>query len=286
MKHRPVLITGVSSGIGKATALHLLAKDVPVIGSVRREVDAEPILRSYPKLFTPLVFDVRDSDAILESVESVKKQVTDTGLGGLVNNAGIAVSGPMQHVKSEYMRKQMDVNVHGLLEVTQAFLPLLGADKKSTYKPGRLVNVSSVSGRMTRMMMGPYSASKYAVEAISDALRRELKIYGISVSIVEPGPIDTEIWEKARSEDQPYEDTGYAFILEHREKIIKQNEEMAIPAKKVAQAIDHALFSRRPKIRYLVTGKKWLIRPIISFLPTRWVDYLFTRPFLKMYEQS
>ncbi len=284
--HRHVLITGVSSGIGKATALYLLAKNVPVIGSVRRKADAKHLEDSFPKLFTPVVFDVRDSEAISKAVEEIKILVGTNGLGAIVNNAGIAISGPMQHVKADYMRKQMDVNVHGLLEVTQAFLPLLGADKDSPFKPGRLINISSVSGRMTRMMMGPYSASKYAVEAISDAFRRELKIYGIQVSIVEPGPIDTEIWEKARSEDQPYEDTDYAFILQHREKIIAQNEKMSIAAEKVAKTVDHAIFSSRPKTRYLVTGKKWLIRPIISFLPTRWVDYLFTRPFLKMYEQS
>jgi len=284
--HRHILITGVSSGIGKATALYLLEKNVPVIGSVRRKADAQFLQDSFPKLFTPLVFDVRDSEAISKAVEEVKPLVDKNGLAAIVNNAGIAISGPMQHVRADYMRKQMDVNVHGLLEVTQAFLPLLGADKNSPFKPGRLINISSVSGRMTRMMMGPYSASKYAVEAISDAFRRELKIYGIEVSIVEPGPIDTEIWEKARSEDQPYEETDYAFILQHREKIIKQNEKMAIAAEKVAKAVDHAIFSKRPKTRYLVTGKKWLIRPIISYLPTRWVDYLFTRPFLKMYDQS
>ena len=284
--HRHILITGVSSGIGKATAIYLLEKDVPVIGSVRRKADAQFLQDSFPKLFTPLVFDVRDSEAISKAVEEVKPLVDKNGLAAIVNNAGIAISGPMQHVRADYMRKQMDVNVHGLLEVTQAFLPLLGAEKNSPFKPGRLINISSVSGRMTRMMMGPYSASKYAVEAISDAFRRELKIYGIEVSIVEPGPIDTEIWEKARSEDQPYEETDYAFILQHREKIIKQNEKMAIAAEKVANAVDHAIFSNRPKTRYLVTGKKWLIRPIISFLPTRWVDYLFTRPFLKMYDQS
>jgi hypothetical protein len=207
--------------------------------------------------------------------------VRTTGLAGLINNAGIAVSGPMQHVKTEYMKKQFDVNVHGLLQVTQSFLPLLGANRESNIDPGRLVNISSVSGRMTRMMMGPYSASKYAVEAISDAFRRELKIYGIPVSIIEPGPIDTEIWEKARTEDQPYEKTDYSFILNQRDKIIDQNQKMAIPSQEVAEKIYHALYAKRPKIRYLVTGKKWLIRSIISYMPDRLVDYLFTAPYLK-----
>ncbi len=251
-------------------------------GSVRRKDDAKDLEAKFPSLFTALVFDVRDKEAVKKAVEKVKKDVGDIGIAGLVNNAGIAVSGPMQHVKEEYMREQMDVNVHGLISVTQLFLPLLGAVKPTEIKPGRLVNISSVSGRLTRMMMGPYSASKYAVEAISDAYRRELKIYDIKVSIIEPGPISTQIWKKARTEDQPYEDTDYAFILDHRDKIISQNEDMAIPASKVAEKIHHALFSKRPKLRYLVTGKKWLIRLVISFLPTRVVDYLFTKPLFNM----
>ena len=281
MNPRPVVITGVSSGIGKESAIYLLNKGIPVYGSVRKEKDADDLKASFPDLFTPLIFDVRDTEAINKAVNLVESKVQSTGLAGLVNNAGIAVSGPMQHVKHEFMQKQMDVNVHGLLQVTQLFLPLLGASKASTYQPGRLVNISSVSGRMTRMMMGPYSASKYAVEAISDAFRRELKIYGIRVSIIEPGPIDTEIWKKARTENQPYGDTDYAFILNQRDKIIDQNQQMAISSEKVAQKVHHALYAKRPKTRYLVTGKKWLIRSIISYMPTRLVDYLFTKPYLK-----
>lgn len=280
MKNRPIIITGASSGIGNETAVYLMKRNIPVYGSVRKKDDAKDLEVSFPNLFTALVFDVRDTEAVEKAVEKVKKKEGDTGIAGLVNNAGIAVSGPMQHVKEEYMRKQLDVNVHGLLRVTQLFLPLLGASGDTNIKPGRLVNISSVSGRMTRMMMGPYSASKYAVEAISDAFRRELKIYDIQVSIIEPGPISTEIWTKARKEDQPYDDTDYAFILDQRDKIISQNEDMAIPATKVAEKIHHALYSKRPKVRYLVTGKKWLIRLVISFLPTRLVDYLFTRPLL------
>jgi NAD(P)-dependent dehydrogenase (short-subunit alcohol dehydrogenase family) len=257
-----------------------MKRNIPVYGSVRKKEDARDLEVNFPNLFTALVFDVRETEAVEKAVERVTIREGDTGIAGLVNNAGIAVSGPMQHVKEEYMRKQLDVNVNGLLRVTQLFLPLLGASGDTNFKPGRLVNISSVSGRMTRMMMGPYSASKYAVEAISDAFRRELKIYDIQVSIIEPGPISTKIWTKARTEDQPYDDTDYAFILDQRDKIISQNEDMAIPATKVAEKIHHALYSKRPKIRYLVTGKKWLIRLVISFLPTRLVDYLFTRPFL------
>jgi short-subunit dehydrogenase len=174
------------------------------------------------------------------------------------------------------MRRQMEVNFFGLLKVTQTFLPLLGASFDSPYPPGKLINVSSVSGRMTRMMMGPYSASKYALEAMSDALRRELSIFNIRVSIIEPGPIDTEIWEKAKKEDNPYMDTDYEYILKQRDKIIEQNQKMSISAEKVAEKIYHAVTSSKPKIRYLITGKKILILLIIKVLPTRWVDKLFT----------
>jgi NAD(P)-dependent dehydrogenase (short-subunit alcohol dehydrogenase family) len=281
MSHRAVLITGVSTGIGKATAQYLMNKGYPVIGSVRKEEDAAQLSAEYPNLFHTVIFDVRNEEQIQSAVRIVEKITNGEGLGALINNAGVAVSGPMQYVKSEYMRYQMDVNVHGLISVTQSFLPLLGAQNGSPYPPGRLINVSSVSGRLTRMMMGPYSASKYAVEALSDAWRRELSLFGIKVVIIEPGPIDTEIWEKARSEEQPYMDTEYGFILEQREKIIKQNEEMAISAHKVAQSIYSGLTKKRPKTRYLVTGKKILIQSIIKYFPDRWVDYLFTMPMRK-----
>lgn len=281
MNHRTVLITGVSSGIGMATAQYLMNRGIPVIGSVRKKEDATPLSEKYGDLFHTVIFDVRNKEEIQKAVEVVKEIVKGEGLGALINNAGVAVSGPMQYVKEEYMRYQMDVNVHGLISVTQAFLPLLGAQNDSPYPPGRLINVSSVSGRITRMMMGPYSASKYAVEALSDAWRRELSLFGIKVVIIEPGPIDTEIWEKARSEDQPYMDTEYAFILEQRGKIIQQNEEMAIPAEKVARSIYDGLTKKRPKTRYLVTGKKLLIQSLIHSCSDRWVDYLLTLPMRK-----
>jgi short-subunit dehydrogenase len=274
--NRPVFITGVSSGIGKASAIYFLEREIPVIGSVRTEEDAQELSTHYSELFDFVVFDQTDFQAIDEAEKKVRQLCGTSGLRALVNNAGIAVSGPMQYVKEEYMRRQMEVNFFGLLKVTQTFLPLLGASFDSPYPPGKLINVSSVSGRMTRMMMGPYSASKYALEAMSDALRRELSIFNIRVSIIEPGPIDTEIWEKAKKEDNPYMDTDYEYILKQRDKIIEQNQKMSISAEKVAEKIYHAVTSSKPKIRYLITGKKILILLIIKVLPTRWVDKLFT----------
>ena len=274
---RPVLITGVSSGIGLATSKYLLSKDIPVIGSVRKSEDAANLRALYPETFRSIVFDQTDFQSIDLAHQEVLKFCGKSGLRALVNNAGIAVSGPMQYVKEEYIRKQMEVNFFGLLKVTQVFLPLLGASFNSKYEPGRLINISSISGRMVRMMMGPYSSSKFAVEAISDAFRRELSIFDIKVSIIEPGPIDTEIWSKAKKEDNPYMDTDYGYILSNRDQIIKQNEDMAISAQKVAEKIYHAITASKPKTRYLVTGKKLLILVLIKLLPTKWVDKLFTQ---------
>lgn len=273
---RPVLITGVSSGIGQEAAIYLMDRGFPVFGSVRALSDAHMLRDKYPTLFKPLVFDVRDKDAVQKAFEEVEKEVKETGLEALVNNAGIAVSGPMQHVKEEYMRKQMEVNFFALLHITQKFLPLLGASKDSPYKPGRLINISSLSGRLVRIIMGPYSASKFAVEAISDALRRELRIYGIKVVIIEPGPIDTEIWEKAKVEDNPYMDTDYAFILKKRDMAIKRSQKIAVPAEDVAKKIYEGITSRSPKTRYIVVARKWLIKLILKLAPTKLVDYLFT----------
>lgn len=278
---RPVLITGVSSGIGEAAAKYLMDRNFPVLGSVRQLADAKKLQKLYPDLFTPLQFDITDKEAVRQAYKEVSEMVKDSGLAALVNNAGIAVSGPMQHVKEEYMRKQMEVNFFALIDVTQVFLPLLGASMDSPYPPGRLINVSSLSGRIVRLMMGPYSASKHAVEAVSDAFRRELSLYGIKVIIIEPGPIDTEIWEKAKEEDNPYMDSDYSFILSQRQRIIKQNQNMAISAEKVAQKIYAGITKKSPKERYIVVARKWLVKIILYLTPTSLVDWLFTKPMRK-----
>ena len=275
--NRPVVITGVSTGIGKAAAEYLMDRGFPVFGSVRKAEDARDLEENYPDLFTTLIFDVRDKDAIDNAYQLVYEKVKDNGVEALVNNAGIAVSGPLQHLKEEYIRKQMEVNFFAQLHITQKFLPLIGASKDSPYEPGRLINISSLSGRMVRMMMGPYSISKYAFEAMSDAFRRELRLYDIKVVIIEPGPIDTQIWEKAKTEDAPYMDTDYGYILKKRDKVVRRSQKIAIPPERVAKKIYEGITKESPKTRYIVVARKWLIKLILKLAPTKLVDYLFTQ---------
>ncbi len=182
-----VLVTGASTGIGRATGLYLQARGFRVFASVRRETDAADLSGA-----TPVLLDVENAESIRAAADAVGAALEDGALQGLVNNAGIAVSGPLEFLEMSDLRHQFEVNLFGQVAVTRAFLPLLRRAKN-----GRIVNMSSISGRITAPLLGPYSMSKFALEAFSDALRRELSPFGLSVSVVEPGAIKTPIWDKA-----------------------------------------------------------------------------------------
>ena len=188
---KSVVVTGVSTGIGHAAAKVLAQKGFHVFGSVRKEADAERLKKELGDRFTPLIFDVTDEAAIRRAAEEVRAALKGETLAGLVNNAGIAVSGPLIEVDPDDFRKQMDVNVTGPFLVTQAFAPLLGTDKSLKGEPGRIVNISSVGGIRAMPFIGPYAASKFAIEGFSEALRRELMLFGIRVVVIGPGPVKT-----------------------------------------------------------------------------------------------
>ena len=280
-----VLITGVSSGIGLVTARYLADRGYHIIGSVRKSADGQKLKELLGDKIDILVFDVRDDKAIEEAAEILKEQLAEEGLYGLINNAGVAVSGPTEHVAIEDWEYQFDVNVLGLIRTTQAFLPFLGADHSKNIPPGRIVNISSISGLMTRPFMGPYSASKHAVEAITSAMRKELDVaHGIKVISVNPGPIKTKIWDKARQEDNPYLDTVYAPYLRNKGKAIDQIEAIAIDTVEVAKAIHLALERPNPFIRKIVTAKKALLSLLIFIAPTSMVDTLFKKQLKQLAE--
>ena len=272
---KQVVITGVSTGIGHAAAATLIERGYHVFGSVRREEDAVRLQSSWGAPFTPLRFDVTDEDAVHTAAEEVATKVGERGLFGLVNNAGIAVAGPAMHLPLDDYRRQFEVNVIGQIGVIQAFLPLLGAGNPCPHPRGRIVNISSVSGRIAYPFLSPYAASKHALEAISDSLRRELMIYGIDVIVVEPGAVSTPIWDKARPEDgarfagSDYEDILAPLLA--RMQAMGRNAERP---DRVVSAIVDALESRRPKARYALPANRvtgwWLPR----WLPTRWFDRL------------
>lgn len=267
-----VLLTGASTGIGYASANYLINKGYFVFGSVRNEADADRLEQDFPENFKALVFDVRDEAAIDAARRVVEEHLEGRKLAGLINNAGIAIAGPLAHIPMEKIKLQFDVNVIGLMAVTKAFLPLLGAQKPVLSKPGKIINISSVSGINTTPIAGLYCASKFAVESFSDALRRELFIYGIDVIVLQPGPIKSEIWEKTRAVKEDYLDTDYGPIMEGLSLRINESEARAMPAEAVAKRVFDALRLKRPKTRYIIAKNAWLLKFVANFLPDRWVD--------------
>jgi len=259
-----ILITGVSSGIGYAAAKDLIEQGCKVFGSVRKAADGERVRAELGESFIPLLFDVNDAEKLAAAVAQVASTVGPDGLAGLVNNAGVSCSGPLMHLPLEEFEQVMAINVTGLLRVTQAFLPLLGAGKRSE-NPGRIVNVSSVSGGVAIPMMGGYSASKYAVEAVTDTLRRELSIYGIQVAGIEPGPTKTPIWSKDAQQmaENRYANTDYAYSMTQVVAMAEREGRTGKPVATVTAAIRHALLAARPKARYPLNGA-WYLRTLLA----------------------
>ncbi len=272
MKH--VVISGVSSGIGFATTAELLRRGYHVFGNVRKPEDAERLQEEFGETFTPLLFDVTDGQAIGTAVKQVQNSVEEHGLYALINNAGIVIPGPLMLTPLEDFRAQFEVNVFGLLDVTQQFLPLLGARKNPPHSPGRVINISSVSGKIAYPFMGAYAATKHALEALSDSLRRELMLYGVDVIIIEPGTTSTPIKDKFKEAIQHYAQTDYGAVFAGLEEQLAQREQTGLPVEKVVDAICKALESERPRTRYAVPRKRltgWLIP---RWLPDRWLDRL------------
>jgi NAD(P)-dependent dehydrogenase (short-subunit alcohol dehydrogenase family) len=268
---KTVVITGVSTGIGFATAQVLIERGYRVFGSVRKAADGIRVQQALGPDFTPLLFDVTDTDALPAAVAQVQAAVGEHGLAALINNAGVAGAGPLMHVPLQEVRQVFDINVFGLLAVTQAFLPLLGARAGATHAPGRIVNLSSISGGLVFPLVTVYAMSKHAVEALSDGLRRELSIYGIGVSALEPGVIKTPIWDKGPPEGAPrYAGTDYAQAMAAQPEMFAKELKKAKPIQVVTDAICHALEAPQPKARYVLTGM-WHVR---KFIPTRWLDPL------------
>lgn len=264
---RSVLITGASTGIGNSCARYLAAKGWHVFGGVRREADFEK-LASPTGNIVPLILDVTDPESIEEARERLSTEVGSRGLGGLVNNAGVVVPGPLEFVPIDRLRCQLEVNTIGPVAVTQAVLPLLRRNA------GRIVNIGSISGKVSTPMMGPYAASKFALEAISDALRAELAQWGMHVALVDPGNIETPIWKKTTAfADEmlatmpPETEELYGAMISKAREMAKSSERSAISPLAVAKAVSHALGSNKPRIRYFVGADAKLGSILVRLLP-------------------
>src|SRR5574341_210753 len=281
MSDRPlkpaVVITGASTGIGAACALHLADHGFQVFAGVRDRQAGEVLAGGRAARLIPIHLDVTEQGSIRDAVDRVTQQLGDAGLAGLINNAGIAVGSPLEVIPIDHLRRQFEVNVFGQIAVTQAFLPLLRKGH------GRIVNMSSIAGRATIPLMGPYSASKFALEALTDALRLELQSWGIKVSVIEPGAIATPIWEKSLKAASSLETTAasaltfrYTEMVKRIKEAVEKAAERAIPPDAVVQAVVHALTAARPRTRYLVGTDAKIRAWMVKWLPDRLNDRLLT----------
>ncbi|GJL94210.1 MAG: oxidoreductase [Hyphococcus sp.] len=267
------VVTGVSTGIGRAIAKTLIDNGWRVFGSVRKENDAKAAQDALGDQFSPLLFDVTDPDAIASAAQSVRADLNGQALNGLVNNAGIAVGGPLRYLPPEELKQQFDVNIFGVLHVTQAFLPLLGADHTMKGPRGKIVNMSSVAGKMASPIMGPYSMSKHALEAFTVSLRRELLMHGIDVVAVGPGAIQTPIWDKADDIDaENYKGTEYYDILVGMRKKMQEFGAEGLPPEAVGNLAYDILNGTKQKTRYAILKDKFANWTLPQFLPSRLVD--------------
>ena len=275
-----VVVTGVSTGIGWSIAKVMTAKGFRVFGSVRKQSDADRLRAELGERFSPLIFDVTDEAAIARGAAEVRAALSGTRLWGLVNNAGIAVAGPLLETSVDEFRHQLEVNLVAPMLVTRAFAPLLGTDRALTGPPGRIVNISSVSGRVGFPFAGQYSASKHGLEGLSESLRRELMLYGIDVIIVAPGSVATPIWDKVEQIDlAAYRESPYFEILgRFRDYMISEGRK-GWSSERVGAVVGEALTAKRPKVRYSpVAGRlqNWTL-PMI--LPARMLDRIIAKTF-------
>lgn len=273
-----VVVTGVSTGIGWGITKILIQRGFRVFGSVRKTQDAERLSKEFGGNFVPLLFDVTDEAAVQAAAKQVREQLNGETLFGLVNNAGIAVPGPLMHLPTEDFRHQLEVNLVSVLIVTKAFLPLLGSDRSLRGKPGRIINISSVGGKAGGPFVGAYSASKHGLEGFSESLRRELMLYGIDVIIVGPGSVATPIWDKAEQlEISTFAHTEYGESMRRVQEYMIRNGRNGYPPEKVGEVVWHALTTSKPRVRYAVIPGSSLSRVIQMLLPKRMVDRIIAR---------
>ena len=274
---RSVVITGVSTGIGWATAKLLLERGFRVFGSVRKQADADRLKSEFGSNFTPLLFDVTDEAAVLAAAREVRAALDGETLAGLINNAGIAVAGPVLELSADQFRRQMDVNVIGPIIATQAFGPLLGSDPSLKGPRGKIVMISSVAGRSGNPLSSAYVASKHAIEGLSESLRREMMLFGIDVIIIAPGAVKTPIWSKADEVDiSAYKNSPYFPALERVRKFMLHLGEIGLPPERIAARIADVLTSANPRVRYEITPDP-MRHLIMGILPKRMVDRIIAK---------
>jgi NAD(P)-dependent dehydrogenase (short-subunit alcohol dehydrogenase family) len=273
-----VVVTGASTGIGRATALLLDKQGYSVFAGVRKQEDAKDLKEAASDRLTPITIDVTKKRSITNSKQRVQRAVGEEGLAGLVNNAGVGGGGPIEFMPLDGFRKTLEVNLMGQLAVTQAFLPLIRPAK------GTVVFIASIGGRIASPFLSPYNASKFAIEAIAESLRAEVKPWEIDVVVVEPGSIDTKIWEKGGDQVQeaqaalpPDAKRLYGKQLKRYGELLQETASRGIHPDKVARVIHRAIRSPKPKHRYLVGTDAKVAARLKGNLPDRTFSRLMGR---------
>lgn len=265
--------------IGWGIAGVLVQKGFKVFGTVRKQADADRLQSEFGAAFTPLLMDVTDQPAVVRAADQVRESLGQSNLAGLVNNAGISVVGPLIHLPLAEFRRQLEVNLISPLLVTQAFAKLLGTDRTREGSPGRIVNISSVGGKMGPPFLGAYAASEHGLEGMSESLRRELMLYGIDVILIEPGYVNIPILDKAEAEDLGiYRHTDYAASLDRFTKSFIAEGRKGLPPRAIGEAVHRALTVRSPKVHYAIVQQKFKNWIVPMRLPKRLLDRLIGKP--------
>ena len=273
---KSVVVTGASTGIGWGCVKVLVAGGYRVFGGVRRNEDGERLSKEFGEAFRPLIFDVTDPKAVSAAAEEVKEAIGRDALSGPVNNAGIAVAGPLLYLKIDDFTRQLEVNLTGPLIVTQAFAPLLGVDRSRAGPPGRIVMISSVGGRNAPPFLGAYAASKFGLEGLSESLRREMMMFGVEVIIVAPGVVATPIWEKGEGAGAQFAETPYAPAIERPGALHAVGQPQGTAAGEDGEAVKTALTAPKPRTRYTVAPEP-IRNALANLLPKRFVDRIIAR---------
>jgi NAD(P)-dependent dehydrogenase (short-subunit alcohol dehydrogenase family) len=270
---KDVVVTGVSTGIGWGTTKVLVSKGFRVFGSVRKQADADRLQREFGNGFVPLIMDITDADAVQQAAQKVGSMIGDRNLVGLVNNAGIVVSGPLLYVRPSEYRRQLDVNMIAPLVVIQAFAPLLGTDKKRQGPTGRIVNITSSGAKVPIPLLGAYSASKSGLEGMSDVLRLELMLFGIDLVMIEPGFVNTAMYDKGEEEDlSEFKPTEYWEAVQNFQKFIVAAGRKGFAPERLGEAVHVALSTAKPNARYAVVKQRFKNWTLPRLLPARMLD--------------
>jgi NAD(P)-dependent dehydrogenase (short-subunit alcohol dehydrogenase family) len=273
-----VVVTGSSTGIGYQTSKTLIKNGYRVFGSVRNNKDATRISNELGSNFIPLIFDVTNEDEVKASVKKVDDLLENQTLAGLINNAGIAVFGTVQNLTADEFKHQFDVNLLGVFHCTQAFMDLLGADKSRIGKPGKIINISSVSGEIGMPFMAAYNMSKFGLEGFSEALRRELMLFDIDVVVIAPGPVKTPIWSKVDKVGmiKRYDNTAFRKISSKMVRLASALEKTGVSPEVIADRVMSVLTKNNNKPRYRIDSQRFQ-NILLTLLPKRMADKMIAK---------